>query len=184
MCMIIKSYLIGCVLEKDSKAQQKELECTTWKLACALRGSKLGALPGNGLLCKRLCTLGHIKSFDTWVHKKCTSLYALSVTYQRMCTYCALKCSRTWSVQVVHILRTKVHFQVVHKACYLWVHKQVSKLCTPALVAVKAMLKHQWVQKRGPISIRYGVSTSGVRPRFAVGYSDLINERVLRNNRG
>ena len=78
--------------------------------------------------------LGHWKFLDTWVHKKCTSLYALGVNYQRMCTSCALKCPGTWIVQVVHNLANKsafpgsaqellpvsaqASFQVVHSNSY------------------------------------------------------------------
>ena len=43
--------------------------------------------------------LGHFKSLNTWVHKRCTSLFSLSANYQRLCSSCAIKCPRTWSVQ-------------------------------------------------------------------------------------
>ena len=85
--------------------------------------------------CAQGCApLGHFKSLDTWVHKRCTSLVIIHLRRTNFCTSCAHKCRRTWSVQVVHNLVHKgafpgsaqgllplsaqASFQVAHSSSY------------------------------------------------------------------
>ena len=87
----------------------------------------LGAQLGNLLVHSQFTSLVHYREmhfcgqdcaqFGQFMHvlghlreKRCTSLFALSVNYQRMCITWALKCTRTWNVQVVHNLALKSAF--------------------------------------------------------------------------
>ena len=61
--------------------------------------------------CAQGCApLGHFKSLGKRVHKRCTTSGNLHLRHTNLCTSCALKCPRTWSVQVVHNLAHKRAF--------------------------------------------------------------------------
>ena len=104
-------------------------------IACALTVYTSLHYPETHVCAQDFAPLGNL---GTWVHKRCTSFFAFSLNYQKMCSTWAVKCTRTWKCPYkwCTTLRTKVHIRVVRKACKLWVHKQVSKLGTPVLFAV------------------------------------------------
>ena len=120
--------------------QGKKLKCATYLDTCLCTYSLQKPCASHYWelhFCAQSCApLEHFMSLDTWVQKRSTSLFSLSVNYQRMFTTWALKCTRTWSVQVVHNLAHKSAFPSPVVLCRSWVHKQVSKLRTPVLFAV------------------------------------------------
>ena len=63
---------------------------------CALTVTSLAHYPEMHFCAQGCAPLGHFKSLGTWAHKRCTSLFAWSANYQRMCTTWVLKCARTW----------------------------------------------------------------------------------------
>ena len=100
-------------------SQQKELECATCELACALRVNKPCALLGNALFCARLFTtwtlqfLGHLSAQE--VHKIVYLKCKLPEVVHLLCTHVSKDLKFPSGAQLT--LRTKVHFQVLQKAC-------------------------------------------------------------------